>query len=210
MNQTSQTPDIHQVEDRDFPSSLPEFQRLFPDDAACAAYLERIRWERGFECPHCHEKATPVRLATRPGVLACRKCRKQTSLTVATVMQGTHTALSTWFWGAYLVSSITPGISAVQFQRQLGLSRYETAFQILHKLRAGMVRADRNRIGGARSDSHVEVDGTWIGGTDEGDHLNDQTLVVAAVEVCPRSEVDPIAGTTRSGFLIGVAAVPTS
>jgi hypothetical protein len=23
-----------------FPKSLPEFQRLFPDDAACAGYLE--------------------------------------------------------------------------------------------------------------------------------------------------------------------------
>ena len=38
----------------------------------------------------------------------------------------------------YLVASQTPGMSAVQFQRQLGLSRYETAFQILHKLRSGM------------------------------------------------------------------------
>jgi hypothetical protein len=54
---------------------------------------------------------------------------------------------------------MTPGMSAVQFQRQLGLTRYETAFQILHKLRAGMVRQGRDRIGGnlARGD-HVEVD----------------------------------------------------
>jgi hypothetical protein len=35
-------------------------------------------------------------------------------------------------------------VSAVQFQRQLGLKRYETAFQLLHKLRAGMVRPDRD------------------------------------------------------------------
>jgi len=31
--------------------------------------------------------------------------------------------------------------------RQLGLTRYETAFQILHKLRAGMVRPDRDQLG---------------------------------------------------------------
>ena len=30
-----------------------EFQRLFPDDAACAAYLEKARWGDGFACPHC-------------------------------------------------------------------------------------------------------------------------------------------------------------
>ncbi len=39
-----------------------------------------------------------------------------------------------------------------QVQRQLGLSRYETAFQILHELRAGMVRPDQNRVGGRAND----------------------------------------------------------
>ena len=33
---------------RGFPTSLPEFQRVFPDDAACARYLEAIRWPDGF------------------------------------------------------------------------------------------------------------------------------------------------------------------
>ena len=55
-----------------------------------------------------------------------------------TVMKDSHTPLSVWFWGAYLVATQTPGQSALQFQRQLGLSRYETAFQMLHKLRAGI------------------------------------------------------------------------
>jgi len=53
-------------------------------------------------------------------------------------MERSHTPLNIRFWGAYLVTSQTPGVSAVQFQRQLGISRYETAFQILHKLRGGM------------------------------------------------------------------------
>ncbi len=65
-------------------------------------------------------------------------------------MERSHTPLSVWFSAAYLVASQTPGMSAVQFQRQLGLTRYETAFGILHKLRAGMVRPDQDRIGGRR------------------------------------------------------------
>ena len=52
-----------------------------------------------------------------------------------TVMHGTHTPLRTWFWAAYLVATHHPGISAKQLQRQLGLSRYETAWLILQKLR---------------------------------------------------------------------------
>jgi len=108
--------------------------------AACAAYLGRARWPNGFVCPHCGLIAEPFCIVTRPGVLDCRACRRQTGLLVGTVMERSHTPLSVWFWAAYLVASQTPGMSAVQFQRQLGLTRYETAFGILHKLRAGMVR----------------------------------------------------------------------
>jgi hypothetical protein len=179
--------DVHQRGNLRFPQSLPEFQRLFPDDAACAAYLEKARWSDGFVCPHCQAAGEPFRFANRPGVLRCRKCRRDTGLTVGTVMARSHTPLSVWFWSAYLVSSQTPGVSAVQLRRQLGLSRYETAFQILHKLRAGMVRPDQDRIGG-RPGEHVEVDETWAGGRTRGKGrgVHDKVLVASAVEVRQR------------------------
>jgi len=178
------------VLDRDelpFPHSLPEFQCLFPDEAACAAYLERARWRDGFVCEHCGSLGEPYRFTNRPGVLRCRHCNRDTSLTAGTVMERTHTPLSVWFWAAYLVASQTPGMSAVQFQRQLGLSRYETAFQILHKLRAGMVRPDQDRIGG-KPDEIVEADETWIGGRTRGKGrgVHDMVLVACAVEVRQR------------------------
>lgn len=196
-------PDIHQHASLPFPRSLPEFQRLFPDDAACADYLERIRWERGFVCPHCGVKGEPVHITTRPGVLMCRACRKQTSLTVGTVMERTHTPLSIWFWAAYLAATDTAGLSAVQFQRQLGLTRYETAFQILHKLRAGMVRPGRDQIGAAGS--HVEVDETWIGGEThgKGKGVHDQTLVICAVEVRQRAPKPGKKASRRGGRYAG-------
>ena len=37
--------DVVDRADLPFPRSLPEFQRLFPDDAACAAYLEKAAGE---------------------------------------------------------------------------------------------------------------------------------------------------------------------
>src|ERR1700724_2760183 len=60
--------------DLPFPGSLPEFQRLFPDNTACAAYLEAIRWRDGFVCKWCGEASEPYRFANRPQVLRCRKC----------------------------------------------------------------------------------------------------------------------------------------
>ena len=83
--------------DLPFPHSLPEFQRLFPDDAACAAYLEKARWGDGFACPHCGTAGEPFHFENRPGVLRCRKCRQNTGLTVGTVMERSHTPLNVWW-----------------------------------------------------------------------------------------------------------------
>ena len=179
--------DVLERGDLPFPRSLPEFQRLFPDEAACAAYLERARWGDGFICPCCGTSGDPYRFANRPTVLRCRHCQHNSYLTAGTVMERTHTPLSVWFWAAYLVASQTPGMSAVQFQRQLGLPRYETAFQILHKLRAGMVRPDQDRIGG-NSREHVEADETYVGGRTRGKGrgVHDMVLVAGAVEVKQR------------------------
>ena len=58
--------DVLDRDDLPFPNSLPEFQRLFPNEAACAAYLERARWSDGFICPHCGTPGEPYRYATRP------------------------------------------------------------------------------------------------------------------------------------------------
>lgn len=34
---------------------------MFPDDAACAAYLEQLRWADGFVCPACGANQPPWR-----------------------------------------------------------------------------------------------------------------------------------------------------
>lgn len=203
--------DVLERGDLPFPRSLPEFQRLFPNEAACAVYLEHARWINGFVCPRCGTFGEPYRISTRPGVLRCRKCRCDTSLTAGTVMERTHTPLSVWFWAAYLVTSQTPGISAVQFQRQLGLPCYETAFQILHKLRVGMVRPDQDRIG-AKPGEHVEVDETYVGGRTrgEGRGVHHKTIVAAAVEVRHR-ERDSALNKRRNSRYAGrvrLAVVP--
>ena len=72
--------DVLDRADLPFPHSLPEFQRLFPDDAACAAYLEKARWGDGFACPHCGTAGEPFHFENRPGVLRCRKCRSKSPL----------------------------------------------------------------------------------------------------------------------------------
>ena len=181
------------------PTTLPEFAVAFPSDAACATYLEKLRWPGGFTCPKCETVGEPYRFPKRSSVvLRCRCCQANTSLTAGTVMQGSHSSLTTWFWGAYLMTTQTPGQSARQFQRQLGIRRYETAFQILHKLRAGMVRPDRDTIGGQFP---VEVDETLVGGSTrgEGRGVHHKATVVGAIEVRRRVEGENHANEPRKG-----------
>ena len=174
-----------------FPRSLPEFVRMFPDDSACGLYLEQVRWPDGFVCPSCGERGEAIRFAASPTRRRCRVCRHDASLTAGTVMHRSHSPLTQWFWAAYLVATQTYGMSAVQFQRQIGIKRYETAFQMLHKLRAGMVRPNVDRIGG--KDVRIEMDETLVGGETrgEGKGVHHKIYVVGAVEVRERPPLAP-------------------
>ncbi len=159
-----------------FPRTLPEFVRLFPDDEACWRYLLASRWPNGFVCPRCGEPRHSFVQKRR--VFECA-AGHQASVTAGTVLHRTKMPLTTWFWGAYLVTTHTPGQSALQFARQLDL-RYETAFQMLQKLRAGMVNPERGRLSGT-----VEVDETYIGGRQAGPGgrgARGKAMVICAVE----------------------------
>lgn len=133
------------MDPRGFQTTLPEFQRVFPDDAACARFLEHLRWPERFVCSKCGNVGEPYRFAKRRTVvLRCRACHSNISLTVGTVMQQSHTPLSTWFWGAYLVTTQTPGMSAVQFQRQLGPT-FRTSKSAYFSDRGRLFQSDRGR-----------------------------------------------------------------
>ncbi len=169
------------------PKSLPDFQRVFPGEEACRASLYAARFPNGFVCPQCGWTGDPYRFRNQPDMLRCRSCKRNTRLTAGTLMQKSRLPLCTWFWGAFLVTSLTPGMSARQFQKMLGIQRYETAFNMLHKLRAAMVRPERDPIG---SEWPVEVDETYVGGATQGEGRGQhhKTRVGGIVEVRPRKK----------------------
>lgn len=113
----------------------------------------------------------------------CAGCRHQISLTAGTVLHRTKIPLTQWFWAAYLMTTDKRGVSALLLQRHLGLSCYETAWMLLHKLRRAMVSVTREPLYG-----EVEIDDTWIGGEQAGLRGSRQlkgrraALVLVAVE----------------------------
>ncbi|MDA1372897.1 MAG: IS1595 family transposase [Proteobacteria bacterium] len=159
------------------PASLKEFRTRFPKESDCEEFLFGVRFPDGFICPTCGIQRGWSLKGRR--LTECANGHK-VSLTSGTILHGTRQDLLTWFHAAYLVSTFTPGISALQFQRQLGLTRYETAFQMLHKIRSSLVTPGRELLR-----CEVEVDETFIGGKDpdRGGRGGDKVIVVGAVEV---------------------------
>src|SRR5271167_2889408 len=155
----------------EFPASLVEFQRQFPDDHACAAWLFAARWPSGFRCPACAgAKGWPH--GAKPFTFECAACGMQTSVTPGTSLHGSKLPLIAWFWAVYLMATHSNGSSALQLQKQLALGTYKSAWLMAAKLRRSMVAPGRSALAG-----WVEVDETEI--------------------VC-RSKNDPLTGGGRS------------
>ncbi len=158
---------------------MTEFNDRFATETACRDYLVSLRWPDGFHCPRCAAtKGWPIR---GRGLVQCAGCSHQASVTAGTIFQDTHKPLRLWFQAIWLVTSQKHGASAQSLQQVLGLGSYETAWTWLHKLRAAMVRPDRDRLVGP-----VEVDEAWVGGQDPdslgGRHTNSKAIVAVAAE----------------------------
>lgn len=101
-----------------------------------------------------------------------------------TILHRSKIPIQEWFWAAYLVATHTPGISATQLKRQLGISSDESAWYLLQRLRKGMVNENRTPLTGL-----VEADETIMGGPAKGEkgrgviRSPHKSLVIGAVEV---------------------------
>jgi transposase-like protein len=149
----------------------------FPEDAACLAYLERLRWPEGFVCPACRG-GTGWRMGD--GLVRCAACDRRSSATAGTIFAGTRTPLTLWFAAAWYITNQKSGVSALGLQRALALGSYKTAWAWLHKFRRAMVRPSRDRLSG-----ELEVDESYIGGVAPGKPgrgAEKKTAVAIAVE----------------------------
>src|SRR3990170_5518728 len=168
---------------------MREFRGKFTSNEECFEYLIQCKWRDGFVCSKCSGKSV-ARISSRY-VVRCRVCRHQFYPMAGTVMHRSHVPIQEWFWAAYLVATHTPGISALQLQRQLGIGGYQNAWHFLHRLRKGMVHDARSRLSGL-----VEADETFVGGPIKGKKgrgvvaSNYKSLVVGAVEVLAYNDTD--------------------
>ena len=166
--------------------TLTEFQANFPDEANCAAFLFKQRWPEGFVCPACGG-GRAASLRSRAHTYECLACGRQTSITAGTAMHRSKLPLTVWFWAAHLMATHSNGMSALQFEAQLGIT-YRTAWLLAQKLRRSMVDPEREPLEGVVEVDQAEIpfraDDSFFDPIKSG-----KILVAGAVEVVDRGAI---------------------
>ncbi len=177
--------------------TIGQFERMFPDEDSCRAYLASRRWPNGAVCPRCGKQDHVYSIA-KPWHWECAdpECRKgnayRFSLTVKTIFENTKYPLRVWFHVLYLMLTSKKGISALQIHRMIGSGSYSTAFYMCHRLRAAMKDPEFRQLMGI-----VEVDETYIGGKEANKHRNKRTGNVGTA-----GKIPVIGAISRKGNVI--------
>lgn len=178
--------------------TLTELSKLYGDDDKAREKMEQLRWNGEAFCPRedCGSynvyrliAKTDAKTAGRKGLWKCATCRKQFTVTVGTIFEGSRIPLGKWLMAIHKICSSKKGISALQLSRELELT-YKTAWFMAHRIRYGMSQEPmRSKLKGT-----VEADETYIGGKSKNMHpverkrriagsgSHDQAPVVTLVE----------------------------
>src|SRR5437764_11774471 len=146
------------------------------DEGAAVVFLEQQRgWnsEADAYCPKCGVVGESRQMKARDGsrnarfLWRCGACKAQFTVRVGTIMEDSPIPLRHWCLAFYRAAASKKGVSALQIQRETGLT-YKSALFLLHRIRWAMAPANEQepKLGG--NGEIVEFDETYIGGKPRG------------------------------------------
>jgi transposase-like protein len=161
MARAKQPKPIHQM-------TIAEWEKAFPGEDACCAYLAGRRWPEGVACPRCGNTKVK-RHGTMQWNWLCNECSPSAtnyrfSHITGTIFENTNKPLRQWFRVIHLMLTSKKGMSALQIYRYMGFGSYRTAWLMCHKVRTALMQ-DIDKLGGI-----VEVDETFVGGLAKNRH----------------------------------------
>jgi transposase len=157
--------------------SIKDFEKDFPDDAACLEWLKNRKWPNGIYCEKCKQITTHYRVTNR-SAYACKICGNHVYPMAGTILEHSSTPLRVWFHAFFLMANTRCGISAKQLQRETSVT-YKTAWRMFKQVRSML--ADIDILEG----SSVEVDDAYFGGKRRGKRGRGaaaKTIAIAAVQ----------------------------
>jgi transposase len=140
--------------------TVHDFNRDFPDDAACLDFVLGLVYPDGVTCRTCGQVRKHHRLSNRKAY-SCDYCGTHVYPLAGTIFEKSTTRLKSWFYAMYLMASTRCGISAKQLERELGVT-YKTAWRMFKQIRS-LLGEEIERLSG-----EVEADETYVGGEQRG------------------------------------------
>ena len=122
---------------------MMEFDREFPDDAACLEWLKNRLYPDGIFCPKCQKITKHHRVTKRPSY-SCQFCGHHEHPMRGTIFQDSATSLKLWFHAIFLMASTRCGISAKQIERELGVT-YKCAWRMFNRIRSMLNEDERTQ-----------------------------------------------------------------
>jgi hypothetical protein len=121
---------------------LIDFIEKYPDEESCRQRFKELRVKYGVTCKRCNGSNhcwLPLKQQ-----FDCKECGFRTTLRSGTVMECSNLPFRQWFICIHIMSSVKKGISAKEMQRQLGRSRYQPVWEMMHKIRVMMGNQNEN------------------------------------------------------------------
>jgi transposase-like protein len=110
------------------------------DEAAARTALESLRWPNGYRCINCAspkvEKMGGEKRSHRDGLLRCKDCRRQFTVTVGTIFHRSKVPLTKWMAIIYLENTPSEADSSWRMAQATGLT-----FKTIEKMRARIYAA---------------------------------------------------------------------
>lgn len=139
------------------PKTLLEAIKYFSDETVCIEFVDSLRWENGTAvCPRC-ESTENYFLKTRK-VWKCKACKKQYSVKVGTIFEGSPIGLDKWLMAIWMIANCKNGVSSYEIHREIGVTQ-KTAWFLMHRIRKAMQTGSFVKLSG-----EVEADESFIGG----------------------------------------------
>ncbi|WP_394767871.1 IS1595 family transposase [Ferruginibacter sp.] len=169
--------------------NISNFFSQYSTEAECRRFFKSRKEQAGIVCSTCGSLVHYW--IEKESRWKCQYCGKSMSLKSGTVMEHSNLGYKVWLWGLYFMSLTKKGFSALEMQRLLNHSRYESIWLMMQKIRIMMGQRDEKYD----LDGFIEMDEGFFEGhrkkdeegliTKPAKELDRQVKAIVAVSTTP-------------------------